>query len=380
MSKQASNFQKKVMSLGYRGKEIFKPHDPSAPYDGYDEREDTEEKARNIRLASVNDAKKRKVQVPETARRQMDILHPKAVIGTNSWGSAAYGKLIRGSSVDGETLKASIQAAKENGLLIFDLAQDYVFGKAQKMIGEFGTQDIVLSSKFTPLGKYSPGQVRKSLEKDLLEFGREYVDIYWLHLPSDIDENLAEIIRLYQEGKIRHVGVSNFTLEECRKAKEILEKAGIPLYGVQNHYSLINREWEKNGLVAWCRENDISFWAWAVLEEGMLTDPRIKTKKSIMKLLFDGKKRKLRPLYVLMNKIGKRHGITIPQVAMAFCASKGIVPICGCRKPYQVEQLAQVADIQLSARELQLLEAEADRINIHILGADMFRFAVRKRK
>ena len=110
------------------------------------------------------------------------------------------------------------------------------------------------------------------------------------------------------------------------------------------------------------------------------TDPRIKTKKSIMKLLFDGKKRKLRPLYVLMNKIGKRHGITIPQVAMAFCASKGIVPICGCRKPYQVEQLAQVADIQLSARELQLLEAEADRINIHILGADMFRFAVRKRK
>ena len=56
MSKQASNFQKKVMSLGYRGKEIFKPHDPSAPYDGYDEREDTEEKARNIRLASVNDA------------------------------------------------------------------------------------------------------------------------------------------------------------------------------------------------------------------------------------------------------------------------------------------------------------------------------------
>ena len=51
MSKQASNFQKKVMSLGYRGKEIFKPHDPSAPYDGYDEREDTEEKARTVRLA-----------------------------------------------------------------------------------------------------------------------------------------------------------------------------------------------------------------------------------------------------------------------------------------------------------------------------------------
>ena len=164
------------------------------------------------------------------------------------------------------------------------------------------------------------------------------------------------------------------------KAKAILDKAGIPLYGVQNHYSLINREWEKNGLVDWCFRNGISFWAWAVLEEGMLTDPKVKTKMSLMKLMFNRKKRKLHSLYQLMEKVGEAHGITIPQVAMAFCASKGIVPVCGCRKPYQVDQLQDAVSVTLSDSEIKSLENEADKLNVKILGADMFRFAVKKSK
>ena len=308
----------------------------------------------------------------------MDISKPKAVIGANSWGSAAYGKILRGSSVDDATIRKAMDTAKEKDLLIFDLAQDYGLGKAQKMIGEFGTGDIYISAKFTPGKKYVPGQVRKSLERDLSEFRRDYIDIYWLHLPTDIEQNLAEIVVLYNEGKIRHIGISNFNLAECRKAKAILDKANIPLYGVQNHYSLISREWEQNGVVAWCKENGISFWAWAVLEEGMLTDPRVKTKGSVMKLIFSGKKKKLHPLYAAMDRVGKRHNITIPQVAEAFCANKGIVPICGCRKPYQVEQLYEAVNTKLSPKEMRFLETVADKVNVRILGADMFRFAVKK--
>ena len=310
----------------------------------------------------------------------MDILKPSAVVGTNSWGSAAYGKMLRGESVGIDTIRACFERAKEKGLLIFDLAQDYGLGKAQKMIGEFGTEDVIISAKFTPTGSYKAGQVRKSLEKDLQDFNRDYVDIYWLHLPSDIEANLSEIIDLYKEGKIKHIGISNFTLEECILAKAILDKAGIPLYGVQNHYSLINREWEKIGLVDWCNRNGILFWAWAVLEEGMLTDPKVKTKMSLMKLMFNRKKRKLHSLYQLMEKVGEAHGITIPQVTMAFCGSKGIVPVCGCRKPYQVDQLLDAVSVCLSDSEIKSLENEADKLNVKILGADMFRFAVKKSK
>ena len=303
----------------------------------------------------------------------------KCVVGTNSWGGSLYGKLLRGESVDDSVIKEAFDSARAKGLAVFDLAQDYGFGQAQKMIGRFGCGDVLISSKFTPTARYKAGQVKKSFEKDLADFGRSYVDIYWLHLPNDICENLSEIIDLYHDGKIRHIGVSNFTLDECRLAKSILDASGIPLYGVQNHYSLLCRDWERNGLVDWCRANGISFWAWAVLEEGMLTNPKSKSKKSVMKLIFNRKKKKLKPLYELMESIGKQHNISIPQVAMSFCSSKGIVPICGCRKAYQVEQLYNAVNVKLSDAEIKMLEAEADRLNVTILGADVFRFAVRKK-
>ncbi|MEE3471175.1 MAG: aldo/keto reductase [Butyrivibrio hungatei] len=79
-----------------------------------------------------------------------------------------------------------------------------------------------------------------------------------------------------------------------------------------------------------------------------------------------------------MNKIGKKHGLKIPQVAVAFCMAKGIVPICGCRKPYQVDDLFAAANTKLTDEEVKLLENEADKLNVKILGADMFRFAVKK--
>ncbi len=309
----------------------------------------------------------------------MDILKPTAVIGTNAWGSALYEKAMRGSSVDDDVLKDAMKTAQEKDIPIYDLARDYGLGKAQKMIGDFGTDDIIISAKYTPFTRYKSSCVRKSLMKDLEDFKRECVDIYWLHLPTDIEEHLNEIIELYREEKIRYIGVSNFTLDECKKAKAILDEAGIPLYGVQNHYSIICREWEKNGLLQWCRENDISFWGWAVLEEGLLVDPRI-PKKTTMKFVFKKKVRKLTGLYKVMIKIAERHDIKVPQVAMAFCASKGVVPMCGCRKPEQVAELADASRVKLTSGEIKRLEEAADRADVKILGADIFRFFVKKSK
>ena len=65
---------------------------------------------------------------------------------------------------------------------------------------------------------------------------------------------------------------------------------------------------------------------------------------------------------------------------LTFCVTKGIVPICGCRKPYQVDDLFAAANAKLTDSEIKLLENEADKINVKILGADMFRFAVKKNR
>lgn len=304
---------------------------------------------------------------------------PKAVIGTNSWGSAAYEKIIRGSVVDNDTLKEAMRIAVESKLLFVDSARDYGFGKGPKLIGMCCPKDIMISSKYTPFTKFKSGQVRQSVEKDLKDFGRKSIEVYWLHMPNDIPQYMEELIELYREGKIGNIGVSNFNLQECKLAKSILDKAGIPLYGVQNHYSLIDREWEKNGLLSWCRENGVQFWAWAVLEEGILTGPKQQGEKfAIMKAIYSRKRRKLNRLFALMKKVAERHDMTIPQVAISFVANKGIVPICGCRKPYQVEQLKVAADTKLSEAEMRKLEEVADELNVKVLGPDLFRFAVRK--
>ena len=309
----------------------------------------------------------------------MDILNPSAVIGTNSWGGKLYGKAIRGNYVSETIIKDAMKEAESQDIGIYDLARDYGFGKAQKMIGEFGTENIIISAKYTPFTHYKKGCVKKSLMKDLQDFKRDYVDIYWLHLPTDIEAHLLEIIELYKEGKIKYIGVSNFTLDECKKSKEILSRYGIALYGVQNHYSIICRDWEKSGLLQWCQDNGILFWGWAVLEEGLLADPRIR-KNSPLKFAFNRKVKKLTELYKMMIDVANQHEIKVPQVAMAFCSSKGVVPMVGCRKPNQVMDLSQGAKIKLTDEEIRRLEETADKANVRIMGADVLRPFVLKEK
>lgn len=126
----------------------------------------------------------------------MDILNPTAVIGTNAWGGKLYGKAIRGNYVEDDIIKEAMNEAKGCDIPLYDLARDYGLGKAQKMIGEFGTEDVLISAKYTPFTHYKKGCVRKSLMKDLDDFKRDYVDVYWLHLPTDIKEHLNEIAEL----------------------------------------------------------------------------------------------------------------------------------------------------------------------------------------
>ena len=124
-------------------------------------------------------------------------------------------------------VKEAMKTAKEADIPLYDLARDYGLGKAQKMIGEFGTKDIIISAKYTPFTHYKPGCVRKSLEKDLKDFKRDYVDIYWLHLPTDIEEHLSEIIDLYYEGKIKYVSSTESKIGGAMKRADVALTDGI---------------------------------------------------------------------------------------------------------------------------------------------------------
>lgn len=79
------------------------------------------------------------------------------MIGTNSWGSAAYEKVIRGSVVDNDTLKEAMRTAVKSDLLLVDSARDYGVGKGPKLIGECCPDEIMVSSKYTPFTRFKPG-------------------------------------------------------------------------------------------------------------------------------------------------------------------------------------------------------------------------------
>lgn len=298
----------------------------------------------------------------------------RGVIGTNSWGSRLYETAIRGSYVDDDVIASTVEVALEEGLEVFDTADDYGFGHAQRLLGSLRkTRQFGISAKFTPTRRYRYGQIYKAFDKQCAEMGVDHIDYYWLHLPNDIEQNLVEVADLYHRGKIGHVGVSNFNLEEAKRAKEFLDANDVPLYGVQNHFSLLDRGEETNGMLSWCRENHLAFWGWAVLEEGILTGKP----SGPMGQACHSKVKRLGPLFDAMWEIGSAHGLTVAQVAVAYCASKGVVPICGCRKPYQVEELAHSLEASLSHEEVVRLEREADATGVHVLRSDMFRFAVR---
>lgn len=301
---------------------------------------------------------------------------PACVIGTNSWGSRAYERLVRGSYVDDRVIASTVDTALAAGLDVFDTAEDYGLGYAQRLMGRLrATRIFRVSAKYTPTGRYKPGQVHAAFDKDCQDLGTSFVDYYWLHLPNDVDANLMEVIDLYQHGRVGRVGISNFNLQETRHAKRFLEVHEVPLYGVQNHFSLLDRSEERSGMLAWCRENGVSFWGWAVLEEGFLAGT--KRPRTMFDVVWRRKLAKLGPLYETMGEVGGDHGLSVAQVAVAYCVAKGVVPVCGCRKPYQVEQLVQGAEVALDGGEVGRLERAADATGVTLLRSDEFRFAVR---
>lgn len=169
---------------------------------------------------------------------------PKLAVGTWAWGSGINGsKMVFGTSADETELKKAFNTAYQNGFVLWDTAAVYGMGNAEKIFGEYvKNKNIILSNKYTPKKKFNADEIRQTLSQSTERVGTP-PDIYWLHLPINIEENLTYMCSLLNEGKIGAIGVSNFNLEQIKTAEEILERYGFKLAGVQNHYSLIFRKY-----------------------------------------------------------------------------------------------------------------------------------------
>ena len=230
-----------------------------------------------------------------------------------------------------------------------------------------------ISTKFTPqLAEVYENSVEKMAETSLERMGLDYIDIYWIHNPMDVERWTPGLIPLLKSGKVKRVGVSNHNIAEIKRANEILGEAGFKVSAVQNHFSLLYRSSEKDGVLDYCKEIGIEFWAYMVLEQGALSG-KYNKENPLPEESDRGKKYnpvldQLSALTDEMKKIGAQYNASCSQVGIAWAIAKGTLPIIGATKERHVIEAAEAAKIQLTAEEVARLEQLADATGVDTRG------------
>ncbi|CAM2157959.1 Aldo/keto reductase [Paraburkholderia tropica] len=303
---------------------------------------------------------------------------PTIALGTWAWGdSGKTGEGYFGSHLTQAGLEQLADKAHATGFTLWDTARVYGMGRSETVLGQvlkrYARSDYQLSTKFTPqVAATSNDPVTEMLEQSLANLGTDYIDLYWIHNPADVTRWTPYLIPLLKSGKVKHVGVSNHNLSEIKLADQILGEAGFRVEAVQNHFSLLYRSSEHAGILDYCRDRGIPFFAYMVLEQGALTG-----KYSPQNPLPGGSNRAesyngtlphLKALTDGLASIGHRHGAEAPDIATAWAIAKGATPIIGVTKAHYIESLVRARGITLTIDEIAELEALADAADVNTRG------------
>ena len=299
---------------------------------------------------------------------------PKIALGAWAWGNDG----TFGNDLTAESLKPIFDTAMANGLNLWDTAYAYGMGTSEKVLAGFlkdlPRDSYLVSDKFTPqcADSSSPTAMADMIEMQLKLMDLDRFDIYWIHNVMDAPKWTEELAK-YFEGKdnVPLFGVSNHNLAEIKEAASILNAHGLKLSAVQNHYSLINRSSEDSGILAYCKENDIAFFAYMVLEQGALSGkydtrhpmPEGSARAETYNPVLD----KLEILNKELKKLADHYGVGTAQIPVAWAIAKGTLPIIGVTKENQVLDAGKAANIILTAEETAHLEKTADSLGLNVI-------------
>src|SRR5699024_1752093 len=176
--------------------------------------------------------------------------------------------------------KSLVRTAFENGITMIDTAYMYGKGRSEELVGEVindydKREDVVLATKISPVfdgddmtNNNEPSFLKEEVDKALERLGTDYIDLVYIHYPDEgtpKDQAVAALKDLKDEGKIRALGISNFSLEQLKEANK---DGDVDVY--QGEYNLLNREAEKE-LFPYLKEQNISFVPFFPLASGLLT-------------------------------------------------------------------------------------------------------------
>ena len=294
-----------------------------------------------------------------------DIMITTVGVGTWAWGDRliwGYG----GNTYNDADIREAFDVSLENGTNWFDTAEVYGMGKSEQFLGKFlpsASKEVLVATKFFPFPwRISKQAMLRSLNKSLKRLQLSHVDLYQIHTPFgrwSKPEYVSTLAEAVNAGLARAVGVSNFNTEKTKLANETLLAAGVPLASNQVEYSLFNRRIEKNGLLDYCHENDITVIAYSPLAKGMATgkyDPENPPPGARKRIYPPEKLQQFQPLITLLKEISAERGKTPAQVALNWTICKGTVPIPGAKNAKQAAENLGAMGWRLSPEEVAALD------------------------
>jgi aryl-alcohol dehydrogenase-like predicted oxidoreductase len=284
--------------------------------------------------------------------------------GTWAWGDSLFWGY--GKDYGEADLKLAFQAAINKGITFLDTAEIYGLGKSEELLGKFIKETNAttqIASKYMPLPwRFRSEDLADAVTASLKRLRMPSMDLYQVHwpFPSFLSQEglMNALADEVEQGRIKAIGVSNYSAEQMREAHKLLARRNIPLAVNQMRYSLITREIESNGVMAAARELDVTILAYSPLAQGLLTGKYTVTNppsgaRSMDQRFKGAGLRKIQPLLEKLSELGAKYDKTQAQVALNWLICQpGVIPIPGIKSAAQVEQNAGALGWELSATEV----------------------------
>jgi aryl-alcohol dehydrogenase-like predicted oxidoreductase len=298
-----------------------------------------------------------------------------SALGVGAWAMGGPGwKFSWGEQADADSV-AAIRAAVDAGMNWVDTAAVYGLGHSEEVVGKAIQGLTGKPYVFTKcernwnvngeiFSSLKAETIRKECESSLRRLAVEVIDLYQIHWPdpdADLEEGWTTMAKLREEGKVRWIGVSNFNVEQLKRAQKIA-----PVTSVQPPYSLLVRKVEAE-ILPYAKANQIGVIVYSPMRAGLLTGKM--TKERALKLSPDDWRSRdkdfqepnlSRNLKIVeyLKKIAETHGRTTGEVALAWTLANPAVTaaIVGLRNAGQVEGVRGALDFRLSADELMQIE------------------------
>jgi aryl-alcohol dehydrogenase-like predicted oxidoreductase len=289
-------------------------------------------------------------------------------------GTWAIGGWMWGGTDEAESI-ATIQGAFEHGINLVDTAPVYGFGRSEEIVGKAIAESRLRSSVIvaTKVGlqweggrvsrNASRARIMREVEDSLCRLQTDYIDIYQVHWPDPlitIEETADAMYTLFAQGKIRAIGVSNFSIGQMERFRRVA-----PLHVLQPPYNLFERGIEAD-LLPYCQKNGIAMLGYGALCRGLLsgrmrpdtafdgddlrrTDPKFREPRFAQYLAAVGK----------LDRLAQRFGKRVIQLAIRWMLDQGVTTaLWGARHPEQLQPVDEVTGWSLDASA----KAEIDRI------------------